>query len=74
MLRHSQMTGVLVETGFMSNWHDAEALASDATRRKIVQAVAQGVADFVKSNPGYDTKSTKPGTGGQLYVAPDDQQ
>ena len=73
VLRHSQMTGVLVETGFMSNWHDAEALASDSTRRKIARAVAQGVADFVKSNPGYDTKNTKPGTGGQLYVAPDDK-
>lgn len=74
VLRHSQMTGVLVETGFMSNWHDAEALASDATRRKIAQAVAQGVADFARNNPSYDTKNTKPGTGGQLYVAPDDKQ
>ena len=74
MIRQSQMTGVLVETGFMSNWHDATALASDSTRRKIVQAVAQGVADFARNNPAYDTKNTKPGTGGQLYVAPDDKQ
>ena len=72
VLRHSQMTGVLVETGYMSNWHDAEALASEETRRKIAQAVAGGVADFVKLNPALDTKYAKPGTGGSLYVAPDD--
>ena len=74
VIRQSQMTGVLVETGFMSNWHDAEALASDTTRRKIAAAVAQGVADFVKANPDYNTKNVKPTSAGQLYVAPDDPQ
>jgi N-acetylmuramoyl-L-alanine amidase len=73
VLRHSQMTGVLVETGFMSNWHDAEALASEGTRRKLMQAVASGLADFVKANPGFPSKNAKPGSGGQLYIAPDDQ-
>jgi N-acetylmuramoyl-L-alanine amidase len=73
VLRHSQMTGVLVETGFMSNWRDAEALATEGTRRKLMQAVAGGLADFVKANPGFPSKDAKSGSGGQLYIAPDDQ-
>lgn len=73
VLRHSQMTGVLVETGFMTNWRDATALSTESTRRKLMQAVAGGLADFVKANPNYPTKNAKMGSGGQIYIAPDDQ-
>ncbi len=74
VLRHSQMTGVLVETGFLTNWNDAQALASEGSRRKLMQAVAGGVTDFVKANPTFPTKNAKPGSGGQFYIAPDDQK
>jgi hypothetical protein len=68
------MTGVLVETGFLTNWNDAQALASEGSRRKLMQAVAGGLTDFVKANPNFPTKNAKSGSGGQLYIAPDDQK
>lgn len=60
VLRTSQMAGVLVEAGFMSNAKDAAALRNPEIQRQIAQAVARGIVDFLEANPDLDTRNVKP--------------
>lgn len=51
VLRNSQMAGVLVETGYMSNSADYAALKNKETQTQLGIAIAQGIADFLAANP-----------------------
>ena len=51
VLRNSQMAGVLVETGYMSNGADYAALKERSTQMQMGIAIAQGIADFFGANP-----------------------
>lgn len=59
VLRLSQMAGVLVEAGFMSNVSDAAALASPANQQSIGIAIARGISDFLLEDPNRDTRYSK---------------
>jgi N-acetylmuramoyl-L-alanine amidase len=51
VLRNSQMAGVLVETGYMSNSADYAALKNKDVQTQLGIAIAQGIADFFAANP-----------------------
>jgi N-acetylmuramoyl-L-alanine amidase len=59
VLRLSSSVGVLVEAGFMSNASDAAALATPATQQAIGTAVANGILDFLVTNPSRETRYVK---------------
>lgn len=60
VLRCSQMAGVLVETGYMSNPADYAALKRSDVQTKMGIAIAQGIADFFAANPDTPTRFVKP--------------
>ena len=61
VLRHSQMAGVLVETGYMSNSADYAALKNKDVQIQMGVAIAQGIADFFVANPdSLATRYAKP--------------
>ncbi|WP_395093945.1 N-acetylmuramoyl-L-alanine amidase [Armatimonas sp.] len=61
VLRHSQMAGVLVETGYMSNSADYAALKNKDVQTQMGVAIAQGIADFFAANPdSLATRYAKP--------------
>lgn len=47
VLRHSRMPAVLVEMGFLTHRTDRELLQSQDGKRRIAQAIAQGIADYL---------------------------
>lgn len=47
VLRHTAMPAILVETGFISNDAEADALFDDGYQTKIANAIAGAVADFL---------------------------
>ncbi len=51
VLRTSQMAGVLVEAGYMSNGADYSALKNKTVQTQMGVAIAQGIADFFAANP-----------------------
>jgi N-acetylmuramoyl-L-alanine amidase len=51
VLRTIEMPSVLVETGFISNNHDAKLLQSAAGRQHIAEAIANGIVAYFFSNP-----------------------
>lgn len=61
VLRNSQMAGVLVETGYMSNGADYTALKNKDVQTQLGIAIAEGIADFFAANPDPTvTRFTKP--------------
>lgn len=61
VLRHSQMAGVLVETGYMSNSADYAALKNKEVQAQMGISIAQGIADFFAANPdSLATRYAKP--------------
>lgn len=58
LLRHSSMTTVLVEMGFISNARDLSLLTSTAGRRAIAEALAGGIAAHIASPPADDRVDT----------------
>jgi len=60
ILRSSQMTGVLVELGYMSNSTDYAALKNSEVQRQAAQGIAEGIADYFAANPSSLTKYVKP--------------
>jgi N-acetylmuramoyl-L-alanine amidase len=63
VLRCSQMVGVLVEAGFMSNTRDCTNLASPTTQRKIASALAKGIVEYVRAHSDQDTRLVNPQRG-----------
>lgn len=51
VLRTFETPSVLVETGFMSNPQDARILRSEAGRRRIAEAIANGIVAYFESYP-----------------------
>jgi N-acetylmuramoyl-L-alanine amidase len=49
ILGYADIPGVLVETGFITNWQDRELLTTDAFIAKIAGAVADGVDAYMKT-------------------------
>lgn len=47
VLRHTAMPAILIETGFISNDAEADALFDDGYQTKIANAIADAVADFL---------------------------
>lgn len=53
MLNDTQMPGVVIEVGFLSNPEEARSLEDDDYREQVAQAIFHGVVDyFRKSRPG----------------------
>lgn len=48
ILRRSPIPAVLVEIGFVSNKHDRELMLSEAGRKAIAKAVADGIQDYFR--------------------------
>lgn len=46
VLRETKMPAVLFECGFMTNKQEVELLKSDEYRRKVAEALAEGVAEY----------------------------
>jgi N-acetylmuramoyl-L-alanine amidase len=51
VLRTFETPSVLVETGFMSNAHDAKILRSERGRRTIAEAIANGIVSYFSNHP-----------------------
>jgi N-acetylmuramoyl-L-alanine amidase len=51
VLRTFETPSVLVETGFMSNPHDAKILRSESGRRMIAEAIANGIVSYFNKYP-----------------------
>jgi N-acetylmuramoyl-L-alanine amidase len=48
---HARMPAVLIETAFLTNPHDYDLLASSAWRQKVVQEIADGIAEYSQNHP-----------------------
>jgi N-acetylmuramoyl-L-alanine amidase len=48
---HTKMPAVLVETAFLSNPSDYALLTSAAWRQKVVQEIADGIAQYAQEHP-----------------------
>ena len=48
---HTRMPAVLIETAFLTNPSDYALLTSPAWRQKIVQEMADGIAQYAKEYP-----------------------
>ena len=72
VLRLSQMTGVLVECGYMSNSADVKRLTDPAMQGKIARCIIAGVRDYIEANPNLDTRNTnpQPGDGQEVPLPP----
>ena len=58
-----EMPAALVEIGFVSNPHDAQALAADERRERIAQALARAVLEFARrydARRGIEPPATEP--------------
>lgn len=78
ILRNSQMTGVLVELGYMSNGSDYAALKNPTVQQQAAEGIAEGIADYFAANPARFTKYVKPQPRREyglpsLTVAPENQ-
>lgn len=51
VLRHTRMPSILVETGFLSNRQEGSALADRGYRRRLAEAIARGIRDYLESAP-----------------------
>jgi N-acetylmuramoyl-L-alanine amidase len=51
VLKSITMPSVLVETGFVTNSHDAKVLSSRTGRENIASAIAEGVVSFLEKYP-----------------------
>ncbi len=51
---HTRMPAVLIETAFLSNPGDYALLASSAWRQKVVQEIADGIAQYAREYPASD--------------------
>lgn len=47
VLRNSNMTAALLETGFIDSAHDAKYLGSDEYQQKFAEGIAKGICDYV---------------------------
>jgi len=57
VIHHTSMPAVLIETAFLSNPSDAELLHSPAFLQRVATAIADGVAEYVKSVPMQTSES-----------------
>jgi N-acetylmuramoyl-L-alanine amidase len=48
VLTHTRCPAVLVEIGYLSNYWEAKQLNNNDTQRRLAQAVAEGVTDYLK--------------------------
>ena len=48
LLRHTTMPAVLIETGFLTGAQDAPNLANPAWRRRMADAIAAGISQYVR--------------------------
>jgi len=48
VLRGVRMPAVLIETGFLSNYHEERMLKNSYYRQKIAQAIEQGIRDYAR--------------------------
>lgn len=60
VLRHSKMPAVLVEMGFLTHRGDREILLSGDGRRRLAQAIARGIAEYLGGASG-DEAGKPPG-------------
>ena len=51
VLKSAAVPSLLVETGFISNPKDAEALSKPAHQRRVARSIAQGVMDYFRRHP-----------------------
>lgn len=58
VLRESRMSAVLTECGFIDNKGDAEFLSKDSNLKKLGEAHAKGIADFLNLKKKSGSKST----------------
>ena len=55
VLKSTQVPSVLVETGFLSNPHDAKLLATESHRKLVGESIAWGVYEYFCANPPWHT-------------------
>ena len=60
VLKMAHMPSILVEGGFMSNPREAQLIANPAYRRKLAEAIADGIHQYVGSSHPPDQKNPKP--------------
>jgi N-acetylmuramoyl-L-alanine amidase len=48
VLTHTKCPAVLVEIGYLSNYWEAKQLNNNDTQRRLAQAVAEGITDYLK--------------------------
>ncbi|MBC8101581.1 MAG: N-acetylmuramoyl-L-alanine amidase [Cytophagales bacterium] len=66
VLRGARMVAVLCETGYMSNAGDVNKLNNAAMQKRIAQAIAGGLRDYVEGNPNFDTRNIRPQADGPM--------
>lgn len=49
LLKNSNITGVLVETAFITNSYDHKLLSQDGFRSRIAEAIAEGIDDYINN-------------------------
>lgn len=57
ILRNSEIPGVIVETGFMSNPQEKKLLQDDSYRMRLAQAICKGVETYFKNIDNFTTNS-----------------
>lgn len=60
VLRLAEMPAVLIEGGFMSNASDARWIYSETGRKKMAQAIVEGINNYKRQVENRDTPSTPP--------------
>ncbi len=63
VLKMAHMPSILVEGGFMSNPREARSIASLGYRRKLAEAIADGIDTYVSLTNPVDRKHSKPSSG-----------
>ena len=58
VLRNASMPAILIEAGFLSNSLDEQKIMTDESRKKIVNAMAIGIAQYVEEQNMKNTVST----------------
>lgn len=62
VLKMAHMPSILIEGGFLSNPREAKLIASTSYRRKLAEAIAAGIEDYVRLTNPIDRKGSKPST------------
>lgn len=61
LLKHSQVPGVIVETGFLSNQEERGLLQTEGFQQQLAAAIGEGIEKYLKESGGRQVEHTVPG-------------